>query len=139
MVSLGLLAAVFYFLIQPYQNADGDISGAPAFAPILVLVIVCLFVFVKQSGTVTWVLVAEIFPSKIRGTAMGLAVGALWIGNALVSIVFPIMMKNLGGAGTYLVFCLLNVLSLLFYIKFVPETKYHSLEELEEPFEKEYS
>lgn len=138
-VSLGLLAAVFYFLIQPYQNADGDISGAPAFAPILVLVIVCLFVFVKQSGTVTWVLVAEIFPSKIRGTAMGLAVGALWIGNALVSIVFPIMMKNLGGAGTYLVFCLLNVLSLLFYIKFVPETKYHSLEELEERFEKEYS
>ena len=137
-VSLGLLAAVFFFLIQPYQNADGDIVGAPAFAPVLVLVIVCLFVFAKQSGTVTWVLVAEIFPGKIRGTAMGLAVGALWIGNAIVSIVFPIMMKNLGGAGTYLIFCLLNVGSLIFYIKFVPETKYHSLEELEMRFEKEY-
>ena len=138
-VSLGLLAAVFFFLIQPYQNADGDIVGAPAFAPILVLVIVCLFVFAKQSGTVTWVLVAEIFPGKIRGTAMGLAVGALWIGNAIVSIVFPIMMKNLGGAGTYLIFCLLNVGSLIFYMKFVPETKYHSLEELEMRFEREYS
>ncbi|WP_172191327.1 MFS transporter [Actinomyces faecalis] len=138
-VSLGLLAAVFFFLIQPYQNDSGDIVGAPAFAPVLVLVIVCLFVFVKQSGTVTWVLVAEIFPSKIRGTAMGLAVGTLWVGNALVSIVFPIMMKNLGGAGTYLIFCLLNVLSLIFYIKFVPETKYHSLEELEARFEKEFS
>ncbi|WP_172120312.1 MFS transporter [Actinomyces faecalis] len=138
-VSLGLLAAVFFFLIQPYQNDSGDIVGAPAFAPVLVLVIVCLFVFVKQSGTVTWVLVAEIFPSKIRGTAMGLAVGTLWVGNALVSIVFPIMMKNLGGAGTYLIFCLLNVLSLIFYIKFVPETKYHSLEELEVRFEKEFS
>ena len=139
-VSLGLLAAVFFLLIQPYQNADGDIvGGAPAFAPILVLVIVCLFVFAKQSGTVTWVLVAEIFPGKIRGTAMGLAVGALWIGNAIVSIVFPIMMKNLGGAGTYLIFCLLNVGSLIFYMKFVPETKYHSLEELEMRFEREYS
>lgn len=138
-ISLGLLAAVFFFLIQPYQNADGDIVGAPAFAPILVLVIVCLFVFAKQSGTVTWVLVAEIFPSKIRGTAMGLAVGALWIANAIVAIVFPIMMEKLGGAGTYLVFCLVNVLSLLFYIKFVPETKYDSLEELEERFEREYS
>ena len=138
-VSLGLLAAVFFLLIQPYQNADGDIVGAPAFAPILVLVIVCLFVFAKQSGTVTWVLVAEIFPGKIRGTAMGLAVGALWIGNAIVSIVFPIMMKNLGGAGTYLIFCLLNVGSLIFYMKFVPETKYHSLEELEMRFEREYS
>ena len=138
-ISLGLLAAVFYFLIEPHQTADGDIVGAPAIAPILVLVIVCLFVFAKQSGTVTWVLVAEIFPMKIRGTALGMAVGALWIANAIVSIVFPIMMKNLGGAGTYLIFCLVNVLSLIFYKKFVPETKYHSLEELEVRFEKEYS
>ena len=138
-VSLGLLAAVFFFLIQPYQDADGNITGAPAFAPYLVLLIVSLFVFAKQSGTVTWVLVAEIFPAKVRGTAMGLAVGALWIANAIVALVFPIMMEKLGGAGTYLIFCLINVFSLIFYMKYVPETKYHSLEELEERFEKEYS
>ena len=138
-VSLGLLAAVFYFLIQPYQDADGNITGAPAFAPYLVLLIVSLFVFAKQSGTVTWVLVAEIFPAKVRGTAMGLAVGALWIANAIVVLVFPIMMEKLGGAGTYLIFCLINVFSLIFYTKYVPETKYHSLEELEVHFEKEYS
>ena len=138
-VSLGLLAAVFYLLIQPYQDADGNIAGAPAFAPYLVLLIVSLFVFAKQSGTVTWVLIAEIYPAKVRGTAMGLAVGTLWIGNAIVAAVFPVMMEKLGGAGTYLIFCLLNVLSLIFYMKFVPETKYHSLEELEVRFEKEYS
>ncbi len=103
------------------------------------LLIVSLFVFAKQSGTVTWVLVAEIFPAKVRGTAMGLAVGALWIANAIVALVFPIMMEKLGGAGTYLIFCLINVFSLVFYMKYVPETKYHSLEELEERFEKEYS
>ena len=137
-VSLGLLAAVFFFLIQPYQDADGNISGAPAFAPFLVLIIVSLFVVAKQSGTVTWVLVAEIFPSKVRGTAMGLAVGALWIANAIVAAVFPVMMEKLGGALTYLIFCLINVGSLIFYMRFVPETKYHSLEELEERFEKEY-
>ena len=137
-VSLGLLAAVFFFLIQPYQDADGNISGAPAFAPFLVLIIVSLFVFAKQSGTVTWVLVAEIFPSKVRGTAMGLAVGALWIANAIVAAVFPVMMEKLGGALTYLIVCLINVGSLIFYMRFVPETKYHSLEELEERFEKEY-
>ena len=138
-VSLGLLAAVFYFLIQPYQDADGNIAGAPTFAPYLVLLIVSLFVFAKQSGTVTWVLIAEIYPAKVRGTAMGLAVGTLWISNAIVAAVFPVMMEKLGGAGTYLIFCLLNVLSLIFYMKFVPETKYHSLEELEVRFEKEYS
>ena len=138
-VSLGLLAAVFFFLIQPYQDTDGNIKGAPTFAPYLVLLIVSLFVFAKQSGTVTWVLVAEIFPAKVRGTAMGLAVGALWIANAIVALVFPIMMEKLGGAGTYLIFCLINVFSLVFYMKYVPETKYHSLEELEERFEKEFS
>ena len=137
-VSLGLLAAVFFFLIQPYQDADGNISGAPAFAPFLVLIIVSLFVFAKQSGTVTWVLVAEIFPSKVRGTAMGLAVGALWIANAIVAAVFPVMMEKLGGALTYLIFCLINEGSLIFYMIFIPETKYHSQEELEERFEKEY-
>lgn len=138
-VSLGLLAAVFFFLIEPYQLDSGDIVGAPTFAPILVLVIICLFVFAKQSGTVNWVLMAEIFPSKIRGTAMGAAVAVLWLANALVAIVFPIMMKNLGASPTYLIFCLINVGSLIFYWKFVPETKYHSLEELEEKFEKEFS
>ena len=70
---------------------------------------------------------------------MGLAVGTLWIANAIVAIVFPIMMEKLGGAGTYLIFAGINFLSLLFYMKFVPETKYHSLEELEVRFEKEYS
>ncbi len=138
-ISLAVLAAVFFFLIEPYQNADGDIVGAASWAPYLVLLIVSLFVFAKQSGTVTWVLVAEIFPSKIRGTAMGLAVGALWVANAFVAWVFPIMMKALGGSATYLLFSLINVGSLIFYIKFVPETKYHSLEELERRFEKEYS
>ena len=125
-----------------YQEASIVVSLgllAPAFAPYLVLLIVSLFVFAKQSGTVTCVLIAEIYPAKVRGTAMGLAVGTLWIGNAIVAAVFPVMMEKLGGAGTYLIFCLLNVLSLIFYMKCVPETKYHSLEELEVRFEKEYS
>ncbi|WP_316670370.1 MFS transporter [uncultured Propionibacterium sp.] len=138
-ISLTLLAGVFFFFIQPYQQEDGTILGAPAFAPYLVLVIVCLFVFAKQSGTVTWVLVSELFPAKIRGLSMGMAVGALWIANGIVAIVFPIMMEDLGGALTYLIFAVLNVFSLIFYKKFVPETKYDSLEELELRFEKEFS
>ena len=136
---LSSLAAVFHFFIQPFQNADGAISGAPAFAPVLVLVLVCLFVFSKQSGTVNWVLFSEIFPAKIRGTALGMAVGALWIANAVVAYVFPIMIEGLGGSLTYLIFALFNVCTLIFYLKVVPETKYHSLEELELRFQKEYA
>ena len=142
-VSLTALAAVFFFMIEPFQDSEGNINtndpGFSSFAPILVLIIVCLFVFAKQSGTVTWVLVSEIFPAKVRGTALGLAVAALWIANGIVAYVFPVMMEYIGGAGTYFIFALINVGSLLFYMKVVPETKYDSLEELEMRFEKEYS
>ncbi|MDK9296205.1 MFS transporter [Propionibacterium freudenreichii] len=133
------LAAVFFFFIQPHQQADGAIVGAPSFAPMLVLILVCLFVFAKQSGTVNWVLFSEIFPMKIRGTALGIAVGTLWIVNAIVAWVFPMMMKGFGGALTYIIFAAFNVCTLFFYLKIVPETKYHSLEELELRFQKDYS
>lgn len=138
-ISLAALACVFGFFISPYLNADGNIEGAPHFAPWLVLAIICVFVFIKQSGTVTWVLVSEIYPAAVRGTALGIAVGTLWLANALVSIAFPPLMENVGGAGTYAIFAAINFLSFLFYWKVVPETKFHSLEELELKFKEDYS
>ena len=139
-VCLTALAGVFHFLIEPHQGADGDIdaSAVPAFAPVLVLVIICLFVFSKQSGTVSWVLISELFPSRIRGTAVGMAIGVLWIANAAVAVVFPPMMDHLGGAATYLVFAAMNVGTLLFYWRVVPETRGSSLEELESRFARRY-
>ena len=138
-ISLAAMACVFGFFISPYLNEDGNIEGAPNFAPWLVLVIICLFVFIKQSGTVTWVLVSEIYPAAVRGTALGIAVATLWLANAVVSIAFPPLMENVGGAGTYAIFAAINFLSFLFYWKVVPETKFHSLEELELKFKEDYS
>ena len=138
-ISLAAMACVFGFFISPYLNEDGNIEGAPNFAPWLVLVIICLFVFIKQSGTVTWVLVSEIYPAAVRGTALGIAVATLWLANAVVSIAFPPLMENVGGAGTYAIFAGINFLSFLFYWKVVPETKFHSLEELELRFKEDYS
>ena len=138
-ISLAAMACVFGFFISPYLNEDGNIEGAPNFAPWLVLAIICLFVFIKQSGTVTWVLVSEIYPAAVRGTALGIAVATLWLANAVVSIAFPPLMENVGGAGTYAIFAAINFLSFLFYWKIVPETKFHSLEELELKFKEDYS
>ena len=138
-ISLAAMACVFGFFISPYLNEDGNIEGAPNFAPWLVLAIICLFVFIKQSGTVTWVLVSEIYPAAVRGTALGIAVATLWLANAVVSIAFPPLMENVGGAGTYAIFAAINFLSFLFYWKIVPETKLHSLEELELKFKEDYS
>ena len=138
-ISLAALSAVFAAFISPYLDGEGNISGAPTFAPWLVLGIVCIFVFIKQSGTVSWVLVSEIYPAAVRGTALGIAVGTLWLANALVAVVFPPLMATIGGAGTYAIFAAINFLSFLFYWKVVPETKFHSLEELELKFQKDYS
>lgn len=103
-VSLLLLAAVFYWGIEPYMSADGTISGVPVIMPWLVLIVISLFLFIKQSGTVHWVLLSEIFPAKIRGVAQGISVCVLWIFNAIVAGVFPVMIEHLGGSGTYLIF-----------------------------------
>ena len=79
-------------------------------------------------------LLSEIFPARIRGSALGVAVGAGWIMNAVVTFAFPLMIAHLGPAWTYAIFGAVNVIALLFYLKVVPETKHHSLEELEEQF-----
>lgn len=139
-VSLFALAAVFGFGIAPHLQADGSLAPTvPTVLPWLVLALVALFVFVKQSGTVVWIIVSEIFPARVRGAAQGAAVAVLWVMNAIVTFVFPLMIANLGAAWTYATFGAINVLALLFFIFVVPETKYSSLEELEERFEVQYS
>ena len=142
-ISLGLMAFVFWKFIEPFMGADNSVdtsaAGWWAGAPILVVVIASLFVFAKQSGTVVWVIIAELYPAKARGVAIGVAVGTLWIANGIVAYIFPPMVASLGAAKTYLVFAIINVFSLLFYMLVVPETKYHSLEELELKFQKDYS
>jgi major inositol transporter-like SP family MFS transporter len=85
-------------------------------------------------GTCVWLLLSEIFPMTIRGFAMGIAVFVLWTTNAAISFAFPIVNENLGSTGTFGLFVVINLISLTFVIKFVPETKGRSLEELEDQF-----
>ncbi len=139
-ICLATLALLFGFGIAPHMDANGNLgSSVPAFLPWLVLIVVAIFVFVKQSGTVNWVLVSEIFPARIRGVGQGVAVGCLWLMNAVVTWAFPVMMANLGATITYGIFAAINFVAFLFYWKVVPETKDHTLEELEPLFEKKYS
>lgn len=132
-IALFSLALVFGFGIAPHLDATGAIAATvPAHLPWVVLGLVTLFVFFKQSGTVNWVLVSEIFPARIRGTAQGVAVGAGWIMNAAVTFAFPVMIAYLGPAWTFAAFGAFNVAALLFYLFIVPETKHLSLEQLEQ-------
>jgi major inositol transporter-like SP family MFS transporter len=101
-----------------------------------ILAAMMLFVAFVQCfiGTCVWLLLSEMFPLAIRGFAMGIAVFALWTVNAAISFLFPIVVGALGSTGTFGLFVLVNLASLAFVIKCVPETKGRSLEELEAHF-----
>ncbi|MFU2194978.1 D-xylose transporter XylE [Streptococcus pluranimalium] len=86
--------------------------------------------FMMSWGPVCWVLLSEIFPNKIRGQVMAIAVAAQWAANFLISATYPPMME-FSGALTYGFYGVMSVLSALFVMKLVPETKGKSLEELE--------
>jgi len=94
--------------------------------------------FAVSWGPVTWVLLSEIFPNQIRGKAMALAVAVQWIANYLVSWSFPILNDNpylvqhFKHGFVYGIYGVMSILAALFMWRFVPETKGHSLEEMDD-------
>lgn len=106
------------------------------FKPYVILGFVVLFVFSMQGtiGPLVWLLLAEIFPLKIRSFAMGLCVFMLWIANAGVAFGFPPVVEAVGIAPTFFIFAGLGVLALVFIATMVPETRGLSLEEFEDEF-----
>lgn len=105
-----------------------------------ILVFVVLFVFSMQGtlGPLVWLMLAEIFPLKIRSFAMGICVFALWLANAAVAQFFPSVVSGLGIANTFFLFAGLGVLALLFIYFLVPETRNKTLEDLEAEFRTKY-
>ncbi|MGD7023693.1 D-xylose transporter XylE [Rossellomorea vietnamensis] len=96
----------------------------------LLFIVVYTASFMISWGPVCWVLISEIFPNRIRGQAVAIAVAAQWAANYLVSSTYPMMMEFSGGM-TYGIYGIMSVLSAIFVWKFVPETKGKSLEQME--------
>tara|TARA_R110000822_G_scaffold309865_2_gene440481 strand:+ start:3924 stop:5297 length:1374 start_codon:yes stop_codon:yes gene_type:complete len=92
--------------------------------------------FASSLGPIPWVMMSEIFPTKIRGLAMSFATMTLWLGVVAITQFTPIMLDNLGGAYTFWIFMGNAVLLLIFVYKMVPETKGRTLEEIEKSWNK---
>jgi len=101
----------------------------------LVFIIVYTASFMMSWGPICWVLIGEIFPNKIRGKAIAIAVATQWAANYFISSTYPALMELSGGA-TYMFYGVMSILSAVFVWKMVPETKGKSLEEMEEVIEK---
>lgn len=103
------------------------------------IILACMVAFVAFVqmfiGTCVRLLLSEIFPLSVRGFAMGIAVFVLWCTNALISFLFPVLNSALGSTGTFGLFVLVNLASLAFVYRSVPETKGITLEGLEEHLE----
>lgn len=101
----------------------------------LVFIIVYTASFMMSWGPICWVLLSELFPNKIRGKAIALAVAAQWTANYFISSTYPAMLEFSGGL-TYWFYGLMSILSFIFVWKMVPETKGKTLEEMEKFWKK---
>lgn len=120
--SIGMAIGMFGVASMAYTNAIG--IGT------LIFIIIYTASFMMSWGPICWVLISEIFPNKIRGQAVAIAVAAQWTANYFISSTSPMMME-FSGTMTYGFYGVMSVLSALFVWKLVPETKGKTLEEME--------
>lgn len=95
----------------------------------LIFIIIYTASFMMSWGPICWVLISEIFPNTIRSQAVAIAVAMQWVANFLVSSTFPSLSAWSVG-GTYLIYAIMALLSIVFVWKFVPETKGKTLEDM---------
>ncbi|PYI51921.1 sugar porter family MFS transporter [Paenibacillus flagellatus] len=99
----------------------------------VVLFFILLYVaaFAVSFGPVVWVMIAEIFPTRIRGRATAIASLCLWAADFAVSQTFPMLVDSIGTASTFWMFGAIAAAAIVFCAKVVPETKGKSLEQIE--------
>lgn len=129
-VALAAMAVCFMFA----EGSGQDVSLPAPWGPIA-LIAANLFVigFGASWGPLVWVLLGEIFPSRIRGKALGVAAGAQWIANFLITVSFPAM-SSWSLPLTYGMYALFAALSFVYVAWKIPETKGMDIEQTETLF-----
>ncbi|GAB6167054.1 arabinose-proton symporter AraE [Thermostilla marina] len=116
-LALAFLAGVF--AVQPSPNL------------VFIGVLAYIAAFAIGMGPVVWVVLAEIFPNRTRGQAMGIATVALWLADFLVSQTAPMLYERAGPSTAFGLYAIMCVVSFVVVAKFLPETRGRTLEEIE--------
>jgi SP family xylose:H+ symportor-like MFS transporter len=98
---------------------------------ILLITLCTIACYALSLAPVTWVLISEIFPNRIRGLGVSISVSALWLASFLLTFTFPILNHGLGTAGTFWIYGAICMAGFLFVLARVPDTKGKTLEEIE--------
>jgi sugar porter (SP) family MFS transporter len=112
-----VLGASYYFGIQGFS--------------MLMLIVSAIAVYALTLAPVTWVVLSEIFPNRIRGAAMAIATTALWIASFILTYTFPLLNKTLNASGTFWLYAFICAAGFIFIYRKLPETKGISLEKIE--------
>lgn len=97
----------------------------------LIFVLLAIASYAISLAPVTWILISEIFPSRIRGRAMSICTVVLWLSDFTLSYTFPILTQNIGEGWTFMLYTAVTLLSAIFIWRVLPETKGKSLEQIE--------
>lgn len=100
----------------------------------LLAVVMAIACYACTLAPVTWVLISEIYPNRIRGAATAVAVAVLWLACFALTYTFPILNRKLGAAGTFWVYATVCAAGFVFIFRCVPETQGKSLEQIEKDF-----
>ncbi len=98
---------------------------------ILLLILLYIAFFAMAMGPIVWVVMSEIFPTRLRGSAMAIATVALWMADFAVTLSFPVIADRLSETTAFWFYALMCALDLVFMIFYLPETKGKTLEEIE--------
>jgi MFS family permease len=101
-------------------------------------VVTAISIYCLTLAPITWVLLSEIFPNKIRGRAMSVATFALWFSCAVLTITFPFLNKAFGASGTFALYSTICIIGFFYLWKKLPETKGKSLEQIEMELTKQH-
>jgi len=112
-----------------------NVQGAPA-ALMLVSILFYVAFFALGMGPGPWLIISEIFPTKVRGRAASIATSVLWSGALLVTFTFLSLVNTLKLWGTFAIFGALSLLAFVFVWKAVPETKGRTLEQIQASWSK---
>ena len=124
LIGAGGLAGLYAILGMGYYQQSTGIH-------MLILVVAAIACYSMSLAPVTWVVIAEIFPNRIRGAAMSIAVFSLWVGCTVLTFTFPFLKRSLGAHGTFWLYGAICVVGFVVILRKLPETKGKSLEAIE--------